>query len=46
MNKNLTELNPKTIWANFQSLLDIPRPSRKEEKVIQFMVDFGKKLGL
>jgi len=46
MNKNLTELNPKTIWANFQSLLDIPRPSKKEEKVIQFMVDFGKKLGL
>lgn len=46
MNKNLSELAPKEVWGYFNSLTQIPRPSKKEEKIIQFMLDFGKKLGL
>ncbi len=42
----ITELEPKQLWANFVSLNAVPRPSKKEEKVIAFMVDFGKRLGL
>lgn len=42
----ITELEPKRLWANFVSLNAVPRPSKKEEKVIAFMVDFGKRLGL
>ena len=42
----ITELEPKQLWTNFTSLNAVPRPSKKEERVIAFMVAFGKKLGL
>ena len=42
----ITELEPKQLWANFASLNAVPRPSKKEEQVIAFMVAFGKSLGL
>lgn len=37
---------PKEIWRNFSLLNAIPRPSKKEEKIIAFMKEFGEKLGL
>lgn len=40
------ELEPRSLWNNFADLNAVPRPSKKEERVIQFMLDFGKKLGL
>ena len=40
------ELEPKQLWNNFADLNAVPRGSKKEEKVIQFMLDFGKNLGL
>ncbi|MDX1446086.1 aminoacyl-histidine dipeptidase [Lishizhenia sp.] len=43
---SVRDLEPKAMWNNFADLNAVPRPSKKEEKVIQFMVDFGKKLGL
>lgn len=43
---DILDLEPKSIWKNFSNLNEIPRPSKKEEKVIQFMMDFGKKLNL
>lgn len=42
----LANLEPKAIWANFLALNEIPRPSKKEDKVRDFMVEFGKKLNL
>lgn len=42
----ILNLEPKQIWINFSKLNEVPRPSKKEEKVIQFMVDFGKNLNL
>lgn len=42
----IQELEPKGIWKNFYSLTQIPRPSKKEEKVIAFTKSFGEKLGL
>jgi len=42
----ILNLEPKNIWKNFSALNEIPRPSKKEEKVIQFMMDFGKNLNL
>ena len=41
-----SQLEPKVIWKNFEALNSVPRPSKKEEKVIQFIKEFGKKLGL
>ena len=46
MNSDIRELEPKTVWNNFADLNAVPRASKKEEKVIAFMIAFGKKLGL
>ncbi len=40
------ELEPKILWNHFADLNAVPRASKKEERVIQFMIDFGQKLGL
>ena len=39
-------LEPKVLWNHFADLNAVPRPSKKEERVIEFMMNFGKKLGL
>jgi len=41
-----SQLEPRAIWKNFAALNAVPRPSKKEEKVIQFIKEFGEKLGL
>uniref|UniRef100_UPI00404B7E05 beta-Ala-His dipeptidase n=1 Tax=Fluviicola sp. TaxID=1917219 RepID=UPI00404B7E05 len=40
------ELNPQGLWSNFAALNAVPRPSKKEERIIQFMLDFGRGLEL
>jgi dipeptidase D len=42
----ITELSPRILWQNFADLNSVPRASKKEERVISFMMDFGKRLGL
>lgn len=44
--KDILKLEPQNIWRNFSKLNEIPRPSKKEEKVRKFMVEFGKSLDL
>lgn len=39
-------LEPQAIWKNFAALNEVPRPSKKEEKVIEFIRKFGENLGL
>lgn len=46
MSKEILHLEPKALWKNFYSLTQIPRPSRKEEKIREFIIRFGKNLGL
>ena len=46
MSKDIRALEPNMLWNNFADLNAVPRGSKKEEKVIQFMVDFGKNLNL
>lgn len=46
MSKDILNLEPKALWKNFYSLTQIPRPSKKEGKVIEFMKKFGEDLGL
>jgi dipeptidase D len=46
MNKEIFKLEPTTVWKNFYALTQIPRPSHHEDRIQQFMFDFGKKLGL
>jgi dipeptidase D len=46
MNKDIFNLEPTAVWKNFYSLTQVPRPSKSEEKIQEFMVAFGKSLGL
>lgn len=39
-------LEPKALWNHFADLNAVPRPSKKEERVVEFMMNFGKSLGL
>jgi dipeptidase D len=39
-------LEPSSLWQAFSDLNAVPRPSKKEERVRQFMIDFGRRLGL
>ena len=46
MSQEVRELEPKALWNYFEDLNAVPRPSKKEERVIQFILDFGNSLGL
>ena len=43
---NVRELEPISVWNHFADLNAVPRPSKKEERVIAFIQNFGKILGL
>lgn len=42
----ITQLEPQIIWKNFAALNAVPRPSKKEGKVIEFIKNFCENLGL
>ena len=46
MSTEVRNLEPKALWNKFADLNAVPRPSKKEDRVIQFMKDFGNNLGL
>ena len=46
MNESIRKLEPKVMWNNFADLNAVPRPSKKEERVVAFIKAFGEKLGL
>jgi len=46
MNTEIRQLEPNQLWNNFADLNAVPRASKKEERVIKFMTDFGNALGL
>ena len=43
---SIKNLEPNGLWKNFYNLTQIPRPSKKEAKVVAFVKEFGEKLGL
>ena len=38
----LKDLHPQAVWAQFEALTRVPRPSKKEERVIEFLIEFAK----
>lgn len=46
MKDSLKVLEPQAVWEQFSNLNAVPRPSKKEEQVIAFMLNFGNDLGL
>ena len=43
---DITALVPTSVWTFFDQITKIPRPSKKEEQIIAFLVEFAKKAGL
>jgi dipeptidase D len=43
---NVRDLSPKEVWNFFEDLNAVPRPSKKEERVIEFVKVFGEDLNL
>jgi dipeptidase D len=46
MSISIRDLEPKAMWNHFADLNAVPRPSKKEERVIEFMMQFGNNLSL
>ena len=46
MSDEIRALEPRAVWRNFSNLNAVPRPSKKEERVIEFMLNFGRSLNL
>ena len=42
----MKNLEPKGLWNCFYSLTQIPRPSGKRKEIADFLVNYGKSLGL
>lgn len=42
----LSNLEPTEVWTIFEEITKVPRPSKKEEKIMQYLLDFGAKYGL
>ena len=43
---SITHLEPSALWRNFSALNAVPRPSKKEGRVIAFIKKFGESLNL
>ncbi|MCG8474338.1 MAG: aminoacyl-histidine dipeptidase [Cytophagales bacterium] len=46
MNSEVIQLDPQLLWENFERLNEVPRPSKKEERVVEFVKNFGESLNL
>ena len=46
MGEVLGHLKPELIWNHFEEITKHPRPSKQEEKVVKYVLEFGKKLNL
>ncbi|MCL2561689.1 MAG: aminoacyl-histidine dipeptidase [Rikenellaceae bacterium] len=42
----LSKLAPAGVWTIFEEITRIPRPSKKEEKIIAYLIDFAVRYGL
>ncbi|MCK9168710.1 MAG: M20/M25/M40 family metallo-hydrolase, partial [Bacteroidales bacterium] len=43
MKKKLSHLDPPLVWHYFEEICQVPRPSKKEEKIRAFLTDFAQK---
>lgn len=40
------DLKPESVFHYFEEICNVPRPSKKEEKIIAYLIEFGKKHNL
>jgi dipeptidase D len=46
MTKVLKDLKPAALWSIFEDICNIPHPSKREAAIIEYVKNFGEKLGL
>jgi dipeptidase D len=42
MTDSLLDQNPRLVWEHFDEILKVPRPSKREEKIRQWLLDWAK----
>ncbi len=42
----ISKLEPRAVWEAFDAITQVPRPSKKEGKIREFLVDFARRHGL
>ena len=42
----IRDLQPKLVWEIFDEITKVPRPSKREDKIIEYLVDFAQKHSL
>ncbi len=40
---DIRKLEPKAVWNYFHDITQIPHPSKSEAKIVEYMIEFGKK---
>jgi dipeptidase D len=43
---DICKLEPKNVWNYFHEMTQIPRPSKKEKRIVEYVVKFGKEHNL
>jgi len=43
---DIRKLEPEPLWSYFHEITQIPHPSKKEKKLVEYMVEFGRKNNL
>jgi len=43
MNNKFENLKPEIVWNYFYEITRIPRPSKKEEKIAKYLIEFAKR---
>lgn len=43
---DIRKLEPKALWNYFHDITQIPHPSKKEKKIVEYVMEFGKKHNL
>lgn len=43
MNRKISHLKPEVVWSHFEDICQVPRPSKREDKIIHFMKEFAAK---
>lgn len=46
MNNEVAQLAPSQVWTWFEKLNEVPRPSKREERIIEYVRGVGQELGL
>lgn len=41
MREEISKLNPQTVWQHFLKITEIPRQSKNEEKILQYLISFA-----